>query len=257
MIHESAVIGEGAELGENVEVGPFCVVEPGVKIGAGTKLHSHVAIHTGTTIGKECEFFPFTAIGIKTQDLKYAGEPTFCEIGDRNVFRENVTIHRGTEKATPTRIGDDNLFLCYSHVAHDCQLGSHIIMSNSAGVAGHVEVDDYAIISAMSGVHQFCKVGAHAIIGGLGKVVQDVPPFMIADGNPVILRGVNQVGLQRRGFSEEDVKAIKMAYKKLFFKKEGNLTEAVKGLESHECFANEKVREVLAFVEASERGVVR
>lgn len=256
-IHESAVIAEGVQLGENVEVGPFCVIEAGVTIGDGCKLHSHVAIHGRTIIGKDCEFFPFAAIGIKSQDLKYAGEPTFCEIGDRNVFRENVTIHRGTVEEIPTRIGDDNLFLAYAHVAHDCQVGNHNILSNSAALAGHVDVADHVIVSGMSGVHQFCKIGRHAIIGGMTKVVQDVPPFMIADGAPALLRGLNQVGLQRRGFSEGDIRALKTAYRKLFFKKDANLSEAVTKLEGEACYENEFVKEVLAFVASSERGIVR
>ena len=228
-----------------------------MKIGEGCKLHSHVAIHGRTVIGKDCEFFPFSAIGIKSQDLKYVGEPTFCEIGDRNVFRENVTIHRGTVEEIPTRIGDNNLFLAYSHVAHDCQLGNHIILSNNAALAGHVTVEDHVIVSGMSGVHQFCKVGKHVIVGGMTKVVQDVPPFMIADGNPATLRGLNQVGLQRRGFDQEGIRALKTAYRKLFFKKDVNLAEAVKNLEGEACAENGLVKEMLAFVEASERGVGR
>lgn len=255
-IHESAVISETAQLGEGCEIGPFCVIEEGVRLGEGCRLHSHVVVHGKTEIGKENEFFPFSAIGIKSQDLKYAGEPTYLEIGDRNVFRENVTIHRGTVAEIPTRIGNDNLFLAYSHVAHDCHLGDQNILSNSAALAGHVELGDHVIVSGLSGIHQFCRVGDHAIVGGMTKIVQDVPPYMIADGNPAALRGVNKVGLERRGFSPEDIRALVAAYKKLFLKKDGNLGKILEEMRSV-LEENEHSRRLVSFLDNTARGVVR
>ena len=257
VIHSSAVISPEAKLGANVQIGPFCVIGAGVELGERCVLHSHVVISGPCKIGKDNEFFPFAAIGGKTQDLKYIGEPTYLEIGDRNVFRENTTIHRGTVEAIPTRIGSDNLFLCYSHVAHDCQLGNHIILSNNGTLGGHVEVGDHAIVSGLAAIHQFCRIGCHSIIGGCAKIVQDVPPYMIVDGNPGATRGLNLVGLQRRGFDEDAIKALKKAYKKLFLKKDGNLATALSSLKADRSANHEVVKHLIAFIEDSKRGVSR
>ena len=257
MIHPTAIISPTAQLGADVAVGPFCVIGAGVKLGDRCVLHSHVVIDGPCTIGSDNEFFPFAAIGGKTQDLKYLGEPTFLEIGDHNVFRENTTVHRSTHQEIPTRIGHHNLFLCYAHVAHDCQLGNHIIMSNNGTLAGHVEVGDYAIISGLTAVHQFCRVGEHSITGGCSKIVQDIPPFMIVDGNPASTRGLNQVGLQRRGFSEEDIRALKSAYKKLFLKKDQNMSISLSSLKATISASNPHVAALMSFVENSPRGVTR
>ena len=256
MIHPTAIVSPDAEIGIDTEIGPYCVIEANVRLGNRCKLHSHVVIHGHSEIGEENEFFPFAAIGTKSQDLKYAGEPTALIMGDRNVFRENTTVHRGTSEETPTRVGSDNLCLSYSHIAHDCQVGNHVILSNNGTLAGHVQVADYAIISGLTAVHQFCRVGAHSITGGISKIVQDIPPFTIVDGNPSTIRGINQVGLQRRGFSEEDIRALRTLYKKIFLKKESNLSEAVKSLDS-DLTKNDKVAELLAFIESSERGIIR
>lgn len=256
MIHPTAIISPDAEIGSNVEIGPYSVVEAGVQLGDRCKLHSHVVIHGESHIGEDNEFFPFAAIGIKSQDLKYAGEPTRLKIGDRNVFRENSTVHRGTLEDTMTEIGSDNLFLSYSHVAHDCQVGNHIILSNNGTLAGHVIVEDYAILSGLSAVHQFCRLGQHSIVGGCAKIVQDVPPFTIVDGNPAAVRGINQVGLQRRGFSEDQLKALRAAYKKLFLKKDLNLTMVIADLPD-DLRGQEKVADLLAFISSSQRGVIR
>jgi UDP-N-acetylglucosamine acyltransferase len=185
------------------------------------------------------------------------GDPTYLEVGDHNVFRENCTVHRGTHESLPTRIGSRNLLLCYSHVAHDCQLGDHIILSNSVGLAGHITVEDYAIVSGVAAVHQFCRIGKHSIIGGCSKVVQDVPPFMIVDGNPATTRGLNIIGLQRRGFAEDDIKALKSAYKKLFLKKDGNLATSISSLKATHAADTPQVAYLLQFIEGSERGVTR
>jgi UDP-N-acetylglucosamine acyltransferase len=256
MIHPTAIISPQAHLGPGVEIGPYCLIEANVRLGERCKLHSHVVIHGHSEIGSDNEFFPFAAIGTKSQDLKYAGEPTSLIIGDRNVFRENTTVHRGTREDSPTRVGSDNLCLSYSHIAHDCQVGDHIILSNNGTLAGHVVVGDYAIISGLTAVHQFCRVGEHSITGGVSKIVQDIPPFTIADGNPASIRGINQVGLQRRGFSDEDIRALRTAYKKLFLKKDLNLAQAIEALDPT-LRGNAKVSQLLTFIESSERGVIR
>ena len=256
MIHPTAIISPQAELGADIEIGPYSVIEAGVQLGDRCKLHSHVVIHGESQIGSENEFFPFSSIGIKSQDLKYAGEPTRLKVGDRNVFRENSTVHRGTLEDTLTKIGNDNLFLAYSHVAHDCQVGNHVILSNNGTLAGHVIVEDYAILSGLSAVHQFCRLGQHSIVGGCAKIVQDVPPFTIVDGNPASVRGINQVGLQRRGFPDEDIRALRTAYKKLFLKKDLNLAEVVAHLPG-EVSKQTSVASLLTFIADSERGVIR
>lgn len=257
VIHPSAIISSQAELGSNVAVGPYCVIGAGVRLGDNCVLHSHVVLSGPAKIGESNEFFPFAAIGGKTQDLKYVGEPTYLEIGSHNVFRENTTVHRGTHEEIPTSIGNHNLFLCYAHVAHDCQLGNHIILSNNGTLGGHVVMDDYAIVSGMAGVHQFCRIGRHSIVGGCSKVIQDVPPFMTIDGNPAATRGLNLVGLQRCGFSDDDLKALKFAYKKIFLKKEGNLTIALSSLKAFGSASNPQCAHLIDFIETSNRGVTR
>jgi len=253
MIHPSAIISEQAQIAANVDIGPYCVIGDGVSIAAGCRLHAHVVIEKNTTIGEDCEFFPFAAIGGRTQDLKYDGEPTSLVIGNRNVFRENTTVHRSTSKETATTIGSDNNFLAYSHVAHDCIVGDHVIFSNNGTVGGHVEVGDYAIIGGLVGVHQFCRIGKHSIIGGCTKVVQDVSPYMIVDGNNPTVRGINLVGMQRRGFSEEQIREVKQAYKALFLKKDKNLKDALQAFTEAKGLA----LEISNFISTSERGITR
>jgi len=257
VIHPSAIVSPLAKIGNNVRIGPFCIVGAGVELGDDCVLHSHVLIEGMSKIGRHNEFFAFSAIGGKTQDLKYIGEPTHLEIGDHNVFRENTTIHRGTLEETPTRIGSHNLFLCASHVAHDCQPGDHIILSNCVALAGHVSVEDHAIVSGVAAVHQFCRIGMHSIIGGLSKIVQDIPPFTIVDGNPANTRGLNLVGLQRRGFAEEDIRALKFAYRKLFLKKDGNLANSLSSLKATYEASVPQVAHLIHFIENSQRGVTR
>lgn len=257
VIHCTAIVSPLAKLAANVRVGPYCLIGPQVELGEDCVLHSHVIIEGSAKIGRGNEFFPFAVIGGKTQDLKYLGEPTFLEVGDHNVFRESVTIHRGTGGQAPTRIGSHNYFLCHAHVAHDCQLGDHIILSNNATLGGHVTVGDYAIVSGLSAVHQFCRIGQHSIIGGCAKVPQDVPPFMITEGHPAATRGVNLVGLQRRGFAEDDIRAIKSAYKKLFLKKDINLALAISSLKATHAASVPHVAHLIHFIESSQRGVTR
>ena len=257
MIHPTAIVSPLARIGNLVRIGPYCVVGAHVELGDGCVLHSHVVLEGHAKIGRGNEFFPFAAVGGKSQDLKYAGEPTYLEVGDHNVFRENCTVHRGSQASPPTRIGSHNLLLCYSHVAHDCQLGDHIILSNAVGLAGHIVVEDYVIISGLAAAHQFCRIGTHALIGGLSKIVQDVAPFMIVDGHPASTRGLNLIGLQRRGFAEEDIRALKAAYKKLFLKKDGNLANALSSLKATHAADTPQVARLIHFIENSERGVTR
>ena len=257
VIHPTAVVSPKAELGAGVEIGPYCVIGDEVRLGARNRLHAHLVMEGPITIGEDNEFHPFSSIGARSQDLKYAGEPTHAHIGDRNTFREFVTVHRGTTPEIPTRIGSDNNFLAYAHVAHDSVVGNHCILSNAATLGGHVTVGDHVILSGLAGVHQFCRVGAHSMIGGCAKIVQDVPPYTIADGHPAQLRGLNLIGFQRRGFTEEDIRALKTAYKTLFLKKEANLASQIEVLKSLEVAENEKVLQMLDFLQSSQRGVVR
>src|SRR6266536_6264081 len=215
-LHSSAVVHPRAQIGAGCEIGPYCVVGEHVVLGAGSRLHSHTVIDGHTRLGSGNEIFPFASIGLKTQDLKWEGGTTLTEIGDENTFRESVTVHSATGDGGVTRIGSHNHILAYCHIAHDCQLGDHIIMSNVATLAGHVVVEDYAVIGGLVAVHQFCRIGSMAMIGGCSKVVQDVPPFMLADGNPAQTRTINRVGLERNGVSENDQGVLKQAYRILF-----------------------------------------
>lgn len=257
LIHPTAIIDPSAQVAEDVQIGPYCVVSANVNIGKGSVLKSHVVIEGHTTIGEYNTFFPFSAIGQVTQDLKYSGEPTTLIIGNYNTFRENTTIHRGTTEEVPTRIGDHNLFLSYSHVAHDCQVGNHCILSNNGTLGGHCTVGDHAIISGLSGAHQFCHIGEHSMVGGCTKIVQDVPPFTIVDGNPAAVRGLNTVGLKRRGFDDETCRALKHAYKKLFLDKKINLTQVNEDLAASELARDKHVARLIEFIRGSERGVIR
>ncbi len=257
MIHPTAIVSPHAELAPDVEVGPWCVIGPDVVLGPGCRLHPHVVIEGPASLGAGNELFPFAVVGGKSQDLKYAGEPTRLEVGDHNVFREFCTVHRGTTPETPTRIGSHNLFLAYSHVAHDCQLGNHVILSNNGTLGGHVLVGDYAILSGLSAVHQFCRVGEHALVGGCSRIIQDIPPFMIVVGNPAATRGLNKVGLERRGFSTDDMRALHTACKRLFLHKELNLGQALAALRADPAARNPHVARLVAFIEASPRGVTR
>ncbi|HEX7012912.1 MAG TPA: acyl-ACP--UDP-N-acetylglucosamine O-acyltransferase [Steroidobacteraceae bacterium] len=216
-IHPTAIIAEDAELAPDVEVGAYTIIGPGVRIGAGTWIGPHAVIEGPTTIGRENKIFQFASIGAAPQDLKYAGEPTRLEIGDRNSFRENCTINRGTTKdKLVTRIGNDNLFMTGSHVGHDCVIGSHCVFANYATLGGHVEMGDWVHMGGFAGVHQFCKVGAHAFIANNTAVTRDVPPFVMAVGRPAEPHSVNAEGLKRRGFTPEQIRNIREAYKTLY-----------------------------------------
>lgn len=255
MIHPTAIIDPSAHLGDNTEVGPYCVIGAGVTLGSGNRLDNHVSIAGPTAIGENNHFFPFTSIGQRSQDLKYTGEPTHLEIGNGNSFREFCTVNRGTSPGSKTVIGHHNNFLAYSHVAHDCLVGDQVIFSNNGTLAGHVIVEDHAVIGGLSGVHQFCRIGRHAIIGGCTKIVQDVPPFMIADGNPAEIRGINQVGLERRGFSTDEIRSLREAYRFLC-RSNLNVKQACDTIRE-QIPSNEHLSHLLGFIEASKRGIVR
>jgi UDP-N-acetylglucosamine acyltransferase len=256
LLHPTAVIDPKARLGAGVQVGPYAVIGAGVEIGDGCKIGHHATVDGPSRLGPRNEIFPYAAIGFKSQDLKYKGEPTYLEIGEGNVFREFCTIHRGTGVEAKTVIGDKNLFLAYSHIAHDCIVGNHTIFSNNATLAGHVVVGDHAVISGLSAVHQFCRIGAHSIIGGCTKIVQDVPPYLIADGNPANLRGVNHVGLERRGFSETEIKALRRIYR-ILADRLLNFSQAVEKIESSEDASNPHVKLLIDFLKSTQRGVIR
>jgi UDP-N-acetylglucosamine acyltransferase len=253
MIHPTAVIHPKASIGTNCEIGPYCVVGEYVALGDGCKLHSHVVIDGYTRLGRENEIFPFASIGLKTQDLKWKGGVTRTEIGDGNTFREYVTVHSATGDGQTTVVGSHNHILAYCHLAHNVVLGDHVIMSNVATLAGHVVVEDHAVIGGLAAVHQFCRIGKLSMIGGCSKVVQDVPPFMMADGNPAETRTINKVGMERNGVSEEAISALRQAYKILF--REGlTISNALMRIEKDLPLLPE-VQHLIQFVKTSERGI--
>lgn len=255
MIHPTAIIAPGASIPADTEIGPYCVIGDHVALGPGCRLLSHVVLQGPSVFGEKNLFHPFCSIGGKTQDLKYTGEPTLLEVGDRNEFREYTTVNRGTGVGEKTMIGSDNLFLAYSHVAHNCEVGSHCIFSNNATLAGHVLVEDHAIISGLAAVHQFCRIGRHSIVGGCTKIVKDVPPYVVADGNPAEVRSLNDVGLQRRGFSEDTVGPLRKAFK-LLYSKTLNTSQALGEIEKQLGTVPE-VRVLVDFVRSSKRGIIR
>ena len=231
MIHSTAIIDPSAELADDVRVGPYCVIGSGVEIDTGTLLESHVVVKGPTRIGKNNRIFQFASVGEDTQDMKYKGEVTRLEIGDHNTIREFCTLHRGTvqDKAL-TKVGNHNLFMAYSHVAHDCIVGNHVIMANAASIAGHVLVEDHAILGGFTLVHQFCKIGKHSF-SAMGSVIsRDIPPYVLVGGQPTKPHGINAVGLERQGFSQEAIRQIKKAYK-IVFKSGLKLEDAIGALE--------------------------
>ncbi len=255
-IHETAIIGSGASIGNNCHIGPFCTVGDDVRLGDGVRLDSHVVVDGRTSIGDETRVYPFVSIGLAPQDLKYAGEPTGTEIGKRNHIREFVTIHRGTDGGGGmTRIGDGNLLMAQAHVAHDCQLGSEIIMANAATLAGHVEIADKASVGAYSGVHQFCRIGYEAFVGGYSVVVKDAMPYAIIQGNHAKCYGLNKVGMKRRGYSKEVIDSLSHAFHLLLSAKL-NTTQAVQRIKT-EISGCDEVDLLLNFIESSKRGVVK
>lgn len=253
-IHPTAIVDPRAQLGQDCEIGPYCVIGPDVRLGDRCRLHSHVVIDGHTILGADNEIYPFASIGLKTEDLKWRGGVTWTRIGDRNTIRECVTINSATGDGEATVIGSDNHITSASHIGHNSVIGNGCILA-SAGLAGHVIIEDQAVVGGKSVVHQFCRVGRMAMVGGLARVVQDVPPYMMAEGHPAVTRTINRVGLERRGVPQATQHALRRAYKLLF--REGlSLKEAVARIEA-ELPRLPELEHLVAFVRSSQRGLCR
>jgi UDP-N-acetylglucosamine acyltransferase len=256
-IHPTALVSHGAELGPGVQIGPFCTVGPNVVIEAGARLVSHVVVEGHTRIGEGAELYPFCTIGLAPQDMKYKGEPTRCEIGDRTLVREHCTIHRGTATGLGvTRVGSDCMLMAVAHVAHDCTLGNHVIVANNAVMGGHVTIADHAVIGGAAAIHQFVRIGRAAMIGGVSGVEADVIPFGSVIGNRARLAGLNIIGLKRRGFDKAQIQRLHVAFRSLFGR-EGVFAQRLEAARAR--FADDAlVAEVLAFIDGpSHRGLIR
>ena len=252
-IHPSAIVDPDAEIGEGASVGPWSIVGPNVHIGAGTEIRSHVLIEKNTTVGADCQIHQGAVLGTDPQDLKFRGEETTLVVGDRTVIREYATLNRGTADLKQTNVGSDCLLMAYSHVAHDCQIGNNVVLSNAVNMAGHVFIEDWAIVGGLTAIHQFVRIGAHAFLGGACRTSQDVPPYTRAAGSPIKLYGLNSVGLERRGFSPEVRQALKRAYR-IIFQSSLPLTQAVDQAQA-ECEELPEVLHFISFIRNSERGV--
>lgn len=256
--HPTAIIDSSCQISPEANIGPYCIIGPNTQIGAGTRLGSHVTIAGWTAIGERCHFYGHSSVGTDPQDLKYKGEPTYLTIGNDNVFREFVTLNRGTKGGRGiTQIGDNNFLMAYSHVAHDCLVGNSIIMANAATLAGHVTIGDHATVGAFSAVHQFCRVGPHAFIGGFSVITRDVLPYIktVGDRNQAKIYGINTIGLQRKGFSEECIAELKQAYR-ICFRSNMNTRDALIQMRDKRWDAPE-VAILVEFMESSERGFIR
>ena len=251
-----ARVSPKAHLGTDVSIGPFTIVEDHALIGDGTSVAANALIGTGARIGKECRIHHGAVIGHQPQDLKYAGEETTCEIGDRTEVREYATLHRGTGEGGRTCIGSDNYFMGYVHIAHDCIIGNHVILANAAMVAGHCEVGDYAIIGGVTPVHQFVRIGQHAMIGGGLRVPKDVPPYVLAGSEPLVFSGLNSIGLRRRGFVPKVLEALDLAYT-LIYNSNLNVSQALAKIEENgPLMAVPEVLNVVTFIRNSKRGII-
>ena len=255
MIHPTAIVHPSANIARGVDIGPYCLVGENVSIGKGTVLQAHVVINGWTSLGEDCEIYPFATIGASSQDRKYTGERAFTKIGNRTVLREYVSVQRATGEDQVTAVGDECLLLAYVHVAHNCILGNGVTMSNLAQLAGHVEVGDFVTIGGQAGVHQFTRIGRYAMVGGASKITKDVPPFFLIEGNPAEPYGLNSVGLRRAGFSVEERNEIKKFYKILYNPKL-NVSQAVEEMKAEA--SSDPGRELVAFLEApSQRGILK
>ncbi|HMO17032.1 MAG TPA: acyl-ACP--UDP-N-acetylglucosamine O-acyltransferase [Oligoflexia bacterium] len=253
-VHGTAIVAEGADIGQDVFIGPYCVVGQNVKIGKGTKLHSHVIIDGYTSLGEYNELFPFASIGTVPQDLKFKGEPSTLTIGDRNKIREYVTIQPGTEHGgMKTVVGSSNLFMANCHIGHDSSVGSSNVFANSVAIAGHVRVENNIIFGGLSAVHQFCRIGSLSLVAGGAMVNLDVPPFCLVQGDRASLRGLNLIGLQRAGFSPEDISCLKRVYRHLFFAV-GHFRKKLETI-PNDLIENERVKALLDFINGSSRGI--
>ncbi len=256
-IHPTAIVDPAARIASSAAIGPYSIVGPEVEIGSGTRLMAHVYVEGPTWIGEDNLFFPYSTVGVASQDLKYKGERAETRIGNRNKIREFVTIHRGTQGGgLLTAIGDDNLLMAYVHVAHDARIGNHVVLANGVTVGGHVEVGDWAVIGAFTGIHQFCRIGRHAMIGGYSVITQDVLPYSLTVGErPVKVFGANRTGLERRGFPTETIEALQRALR-ILTHSGLNTTQAVERIRAEGPVCAE-VEELLAFIRASQRGVIK
>lgn len=254
-IHPTAVVADGAVIGDGVEIGAYCVIGPHVKIGAGTTLMPHVVVDGRTSLGAGCRVFPFASLGTQTQDLKFKGGTTYVEIGDNTTLREYVTVNSGTEDGEVTRVGSSCTLLAYSHVAHGCRVGNGVIMSNAVQLAGHVIVEDFVVIGGISGVHQFVRIGTMCMVGGCTKIGQDLPPYLLADGNPASVHGLNSIGLKRRGVSDDAASTLKKAYK-IVYRDGLVLRDAINVIKSDLPPCAELDR-FIGFLAESERGILR
>lgn len=255
-VHETAVVHSGAKIGKNVEIGPYAVIGENVEIGDNTEIGSHAVIKGWTEIGKNNKIFTGASIGQEPQDLKFEGEKSYLTIGDNNKIREYATIHRGTEEGGgKTKIGNDNLIMAYAHVAHDCQLGDNIILGNAVNMAGHVMIEDSAVISGLTGIHQFVRIGKMVMVGAHSKVVKDVPPYILVDGHPATVNGINVVGLRRNDVTPELRKEIKTAYKCLY-RSNLNISQAIEKMDQ-ELDSSPEIEHFLRFLRNAQRGICR
>lgn len=254
-IHASAIVHPGAEIAATVEIGPYSIIEDDVKIAEGTQISSHVRLSSGTRLGKNCRVFQGAVLGSIPQDLKFVGEETTLEIGDRTTIREYATLNRGTSDRKKTLVGNDCFLMAYSHVAHDCILGNNVVIANTVNMAGHVIIEDHAGIGGVTPIHQFVRIGMHSFIGGGYRVAKDVPPFILAMGEPLQYGGLNVVGLKRRGFTDETLSALKLAYR-IIYRKNLNLHDALDKIEQ-DIVQLEEVKYLVSFFRNSERGVIR
>lgn len=253
VVHDTAIVDARAELGAGVSVGPWALIGPGVIVGAGTEVGPRVTIEKDTHVGEDCRIGNGAVLGTDPQDVKYRGERSTLEVGDRTVIREFATLNRGTSASGRTIVGSDCLLMAYSHVAHDCELGSHVVLANSVNMGGHVLIEDWAIVGGLTPIHQYVRIGAHAFVGGGSRVPQDVPPYCRVAGNPPKLYGLNTVGLERRGLSEETRRALKHAYR-LLFQGDEVLSQAL-GRAEREVAGIPEVKHLIQFIRSSERGV--
>jgi UDP-N-acetylglucosamine acyltransferase len=257
-IHPTAIIDESCEISSEARIGPYCIVGPHTRIGAGSVLDSHVYVHGWTSIGERCHFYSHSSVGTDPQDLKYKGEPTYLEIGNDNVFREFVSVNRGTKGGRGiTIVGDNNFIMAYGHVAHDSLVGNHVIMANAATLAGHVTVGDHATVGAFSAVHQFCRVGPHAFIGGFSVITRDALPFIktVGERNHAKIYGINSIGLQRKNFSEQCIGELKQVYR-ICFRSKMNTSDALAKVRERQWSAPE-VFTLVEFMESAGRGFIR
>jgi len=255
-IHTTAIVDKKAAIDENVVIGPFSIIGSGASIRKGSKIMSNVIIEGNTEIGEECTVYPFTSIGLPPQDVKYRNEETGVRIGDRNIIREYTTIHRASVGGNGvTVIGETNFLMAYVHVAHDCTIGSHVIMANAATLAGHVTVEDHTVIGGLVAIHQFTRIGAYSMVGGFSGIGQDIPPYMIASGARAKLFGLNTIGLKRHGFSDATITELKKAYK-ILFREKRTLKDAIKRVQAELPYTDE-IKHLIEFIEKNKRGICR